>query len=97
MRITRGGATSIVLLNHDRQLYAHHFDSTAAYDFSTCWAEIALHPAQPGVWGLRNHSQEKWVATKPNGDITDVAPGRSVTLATGLRIQIGTSEAEIRL
>lgn len=97
MRISRGNVASVVLLNHDTQLYGHHFDGAAAYDFSTPWAEIALHPTQPGVWGLRNLSGEKWVATQPDGEIIDVPPGRSVTLATGLHVQIGASEAEVRI
>jgi eukaryotic-like serine/threonine-protein kinase len=97
MRIARGGAANVALLNHDTKLYGHHFDAAAAYDFSTPWAEIAIHPQQPSIWGLRNLSPEKWVATKPDGEITDVETGRSVTLATGLRLQIGASEVEIRL
>ncbi|MEX1021237.1 MAG: hypothetical protein WDZ49_16370 [Litorilinea sp.] len=97
IRITRAGTATVVLLNHDRKLYGHHFDSAAAYDFSTPWAEIALHPSQPNIWGLRNLSPEKWVATKADGDVTDVPTGRSVTLAPGLKLQIGASEAEVRL
>lgn len=97
MRISRGNTAHVVLLNHDTTLYGHHFDNTAAYNFKTPWAEIAIHPEQPGVWGLRNLSAEKWVATKPEGEILDIATGRTATLVSGLRLQIGTSEAQVRL
>lgn len=97
MRISRAGTAQVVLLNHDTRLFAHHFDNAHAYDFSAPWAEIAVHPDQPGIWGLRNLSPEKWVATRSEGDIVDVPTGRSVTLTPGLRLQIGASEAELRL
>ena len=54
------------------------------------------HPTNPGVWGLKNLSSEKWVCTLADGSVKDVEPDRSVTLAAGVRIQFGKSEGEIR-
>ena len=56
-----------------------------------------MHPSNPHIWGLKNLSDEKWVATTAAGDVRDVPPGRTVTIATGTRINFGHSEGELRL
>ncbi|MBI4864130.1 MAG: hypothetical protein HY815_28310 [Candidatus Riflebacteria bacterium] len=88
--------TSIVMLNHDTRLYPHHIDDSKLYDFSAPAAEITRHPSDPKVWGLRNLTQEKWVSTGPDGTVKDVPPGRSVTLASGTKVNFGKNQAEIR-
>jgi DNA-binding helix-hairpin-helix protein with protein kinase domain len=93
-RIRVGGA--VVMLNHDARLYPHHVDPQRLYDFSAPVAEVAAHPTAPGLWGLRNVTERKWVATTADGTGRDVEPGRSVALAAGTRIQFGASEGEIR-
>ncbi|MGC9520552.1 MAG: protein kinase domain-containing protein [Anaerolineae bacterium] len=89
---------AIVLLNHDTKLYPHHVDDNRLYDFSKPIAEVAQHPTQPGVWGLRNLSDQKWTATTDGGQTyRDVPPGRSATLAVGMRVNFGQQEGEIRV
>ena len=52
---------SVVMLNHDTQLFPHHVDDERLYDFSRPVAAVAAHPTNPNVWGLKNLSQDKWV------------------------------------
>jgi serine/threonine protein kinase len=87
----------VVMLNHDTQIFPHHVDDQRLYDFSQPIAAVAQHPSNPGVWGLRNLAQQKWVATTPDGTARDVEPGRSVALTVGTKIHFGRSEGEIRL
>ncbi|MBN1250341.1 MAG: serine/threonine protein kinase [Anaerolineae bacterium] len=89
---------AIVMLNHNTRLYPHHVDDSRIYDFSKPVAEIAQHPRNPQIWGLRNVSDEKWTATSDGGQsFMDVPPGRSVTLAVGTKINFGKREGEIRI
>jgi hypothetical protein len=46
---------------------------------------------------LKNLANDKWVATTAGGEVRDVPPGRTVTIATGTRIQFGYSEGILRL
>jgi eukaryotic-like serine/threonine-protein kinase len=93
-RLRIGGR--VVVLAHDATLYPHHVDPQRLYDFSTPVAAVAEHPRTPGLWGLRNLSDRKWVSTTADGASHDVQPGRSATIAAGTRIQFGSAEGEIR-
>ena len=86
---------NFVMLNHDTHLFAHHVDEEKKYDFSQPVAAVTQHPSDPSVWGLKNLSAGTWSTTNRNGEIKDVSPGRSVTLAVGTRINFGHIEGEI--
>jgi serine/threonine protein kinase len=88
---------SVIMLNYDTKLYPHHLDPQRLYDFSAPLAEVVHHPTEAHLWGLKNLSAEKWVLISQDGVIKDIAPGRSVTLAGGQRIQFGAIEGEIRI
>jgi len=88
---------SIVMLNHDTQLFPHHVDDQRLYDFSQPVAAVTQHPKDPSIWGLKNLSGEKWVITTADGAIKDVGPGRSVRLEVGVKVNFGKTEGEIRL
>jgi eukaryotic-like serine/threonine-protein kinase len=94
---TQSGNQQIVVLRHDSKLYPHHINRNRLYDFSKPIAEIAFHPTNPSVWGLKNLADDKWVATTASGEVRDVPPGRTVTIATGTRVQFGASEGILRL
>lgn len=87
---------STIMLNADTTLTPHHIGNGETFDFSTAIAEVVKHPTDPNIWGLRNLSDKKWVATLPNGNLRDVEPGRSVPLATRTKINFGSVEGEIR-
>ena len=88
---------NIVTLNHDTQLFAHHIDDQRMYDFEQSIAAVTQHPTDPGIWGLKNLSSEKWVITTADDTTKDVPPGRSVTLVVGTTINFGKAKGEIRL
>lgn len=92
-RIRMGQA--VVMLNHDTKLFPHHLGSL--YNFSTPVAEVVRHPQNPNVWGLKNLSQEKWVVTRQDGVMSEVLPGKSTTIALGVKVHFGTAEGEVRL
>ncbi len=86
----------LVMLNHNTQLFPHHVDDYRRFDFSTPIATVTQHPTNPSIWGLKNLSAQKWVSTTIDGTVKDVPPDRSVTLASGTKINFGTAEGEIR-
>jgi hypothetical protein len=88
---------SVVMLNHNTQLFPHHIDDQKLYDFSVPVAAVAVHPANPNIWGLKNLSRENWFITDATGAVKEVTPERSVTLAVGTKINFGKAEGEIRL
>lgn len=88
---------SVVMLNHDAELFPHHIDDGQLYDFSAPVAAVAAHPARPNVWGLKNLSKDMWFISASDGKVQDVLPDQSVTLAAGTKIQFGKTEGEIRL
>jgi DNA-binding helix-hairpin-helix protein with protein kinase domain len=78
-----------VVLNQNTELFPHHLDNSAPFQFGSRMAEVTRHPADPNIWGIKNHSSEKWVATNAEGALHDVLPGSNVKLARGLKIQFG--------
>jgi len=88
-------AKNFVMLNHDTFLFAHHVDEEKKYDFTHPVAAVTKHPVDPDIWGLKNLSLETWSTTNNKGEVKDVSPGRSVTLALGTRINFGHAEGEI--
>jgi eukaryotic-like serine/threonine-protein kinase len=88
----------VVMLNHDTKLYPHHLDNAASkdYDFTRPVAEMVRHPTDPNIWGLRNCTSGKWVATMPDGSPKDVLPGKSVPVKPNVKVRFGKVEGEIR-
>ena len=83
------------MLNAETKLYQHHHDGK--HDFSKAVAEVSRHPTDPNIWGLKNTSGQKWTATMADGSFKDVEVGRSVPLASGVKVQFeGNIEGEIR-
>ncbi|PKL75405.1 MAG: serine/threonine protein kinase, partial [Candidatus Melainabacteria bacterium HGW-Melainabacteria-1] len=81
--------SELVMLNRDTRLYPHHTLSASRYDYTQPEAEMAQHPQNPQIWGLKNLSQRRWVLTMADGSLKDVDPGRSATLSAGLKIDFG--------
>jgi hypothetical protein len=93
LRFERG---AVVMLNHDTTLWPHHVGGPERqFDFGQPVAAMVQHPSKPGVWGLRNDSDQVWTRTSPDGETVEVPAGRSATLAAGTRIRFGPSEAEV--
>lgn len=92
LRISRN---TEVMLNHNAHLFPHHLDDERRYDFTQPLATVTRHPTEANIWGLKNLSHQNWSATTAHGEVKDVRPGRSVTLALGTRINFGRAEGEI--
>lgn len=86
----------VVMLNHDTRLFLHHVDDEEKYNFSQAIATVTRHPTDPNIWGLKNLSLHNWSSTSVSGEVKDVWPGRSVTLAVGTKINFGRMVGEIR-
>lgn len=86
----------VAMLNHDTLLYPHHLDEQRRYDFDRPTAEVTQHPQNPQIWGLRNRSNQKWTSQTADGQVNEIEPGKTVTLASGLRIKFGSREGEVR-
>jgi DNA-binding helix-hairpin-helix protein with protein kinase domain len=84
-----------VVLNRDTELFPHHLDRLRRYDFGAPLASVQPHPQHPQIWGLNNRSATTWVITTAEGTTRDVEPGRSLTLAAGVKIRFGNLEGEI--
>jgi serine/threonine protein kinase len=87
---------AVVMLTHEGKLFPHHLDPSRDFDFTKPSAEVAVHPSDPSIWGLKNCSAEKWVVTMPDGSVKDVEPGRSVRLADKTKVSFGKVDGEIR-
>jgi hypothetical protein len=85
------------MLNYDAKLYPHHIAGAPTYDFSTDVAEVAKHPKNPNLWGLKNKSDIKWTCILPDGTARDVEPGKGIALVPGTKIHFGRVEGEIRV
>jgi RsiW-degrading membrane proteinase PrsW (M82 family) len=59
-------------------------------------AEVNANPNDPDVLGLKNLSNQMWQVTMQGGERRDLAPGRSVRIARGMRIALGDLTAEVR-
>jgi hypothetical protein len=59
-------------------------------------ARVVPNPNNPGVFGLMNLSRRPWWASFPDGSRAAVAPGRSVRLVSGVRIDFGPLSGEVR-
>jgi eukaryotic-like serine/threonine-protein kinase len=86
---------AVVAISTDTKLYPHHIDGNQRYDFSRPVAEVAAHPRDPAILGLRNLTSGKWVMTNAEGVMKDVEPGRSVTIAPGVKVNFGGFEGEV--
>jgi eukaryotic-like serine/threonine-protein kinase len=95
LRDGKRNTDTVVAISTDTKLYRHHIDSNQRYEFSAPVAEVITHPRDPGKQGLKNLMFDKWVITNTDGELKDVEPGRSVTIAPGIKINFGGLEGEL--
>ena len=62
-------------------LYRHHLDPLAAIDLHQPLARLDAHPSDPSLLGLKNLSQEAWMADLSDGRTMVLEPGRTCNLA----------------
>lgn len=88
--------TARVPVNLGTRLYERQAPGTRASRGDSVVGEINANPNDPGVLGIKNHSEQIWHVTTIEGERRDLAPGRSVRLMRGMRILIGDLDAEIK-
>lgn len=85
----------VVMLNHDTKLFAHHLNPDHPIEFDRPLAEMAQHPQNNAIWGLRNLSQTQWQYVSADGDTTEVPDGKSALVASGTKLMIGNTLIEV--
>jgi DNA-binding helix-hairpin-helix protein with protein kinase domain len=88
---------TVVMLNHDSKLYAHHLDDAKAIQFDTPVGEVTRHPTDATRWGLKNLGDESWSATLSDGTVRQIDPAKNLTIAPGTRIHFGAAEGDFRI
>jgi eukaryotic-like serine/threonine-protein kinase len=88
---------TVVMLNPDAKLFAHHLVDGEAVDFTKPRAEVSRHPVDATRLGLKNLTEESWTATLSDGNVRVVNPGKSVALTEGTVVHFGRAEGEIRI
>jgi serine/threonine protein kinase len=88
---------TVVMLNHDSKLYAHHLDDAKAVQFDTPVGEVTRHPTDATRWGLKNLGDESWSATLSDGSVRQIDPAKNLTIAPGTRIHFGATEGDFRI
>ncbi len=91
-RIVLDGAP--VVLQAGTRLGGHHVRRDP-FNYQPALAEVAAHPTQPGLLGLRNQSPDTWTVRRADGTVVDVPPGKNAPLVTGNKVNFGVCEAEV--
>jgi hypothetical protein len=78
------------------RLYERQTPGASALRADGIVAEVNVNPNDPNVLGLKNLSNQTWDVTTDQGEHRTLAPGRSIRIARGTRIQLGDLQAEVR-
>ena len=87
----------LIMLNIDTMLYPFHVDSSIGCEFANPVAKVNQHPQNKNLWGLQNLSTDKWTVITSEGAMTEVLPGKNVSLIDGIRINFGKIEGKIKI
>ncbi|WP_428424626.1 PrsW family intramembrane metalloprotease [Methylibium sp.] len=78
------------------RIYATQTPGLQALGSDGVVAEVNANPNDPAQLGLKNLSSSGWPVTLSHGEQRDIAPGRSIRLASGTRIQLGDITAVVK-
>lgn len=85
---------SRMVLTRNAVLYAHTV--TGNYDMNTVVGKLVQNPNNPNFWGIRNESPDNWTSIGVDGSQIPVPNGRAVGIASGIKINFGTTIGEIK-
>ena len=87
----------LIMLNKDTLLYPFHVDPNMGCDYSNPIAKVNQHPTNKNLWGLQNLSTNKWTVITSGGLMSEVLPSKNISLNSGIKINFGKTEGEIRI
>jgi DNA-binding helix-hairpin-helix protein with protein kinase domain len=88
---------NLVMINVDTFIYPFHINPAIGCEFINPVAKVNQHPQNKNLWGFQNLSKQKWTVISNEGAITEVLPGKNVSLINGIRINFGKTEGEIQV
>ena len=88
---------NLIMINVDTLIYPFHVDPSISCEFSDPVAKVNQHPQNKSLWGFQNLSNDKWTVVSAEGAMTEVLPGKNVSLINGIRINFGKTEGEIQV
>jgi len=86
---------NVIVLNEGTELFPHHIDKSRKFDFSYGISVVTRHPDFKDIYGLKNLTDQTWVATSADGTTAEVIKGRNISLKCGTKINFGTISGEI--
>lgn len=84
-----------VVLRPGGQLHPHQLKPGRLYDFSRTLAAVHTHPSDPGRFGLKNESDDTWIASTATGKKVEVAVGATVGCNAGMTIDFGGVKGQV--
>jgi RsiW-degrading membrane proteinase PrsW (M82 family) len=78
------------------RLMAHQVPGLMAASTEGLVAEITRNPSDPNVLGLTNLSTTSWEVVTSSNTRREIAPGQTVKLASGTKIDFGETDGEVR-
>jgi RsiW-degrading membrane proteinase PrsW (M82 family) len=88
--------TARVPMTLGTRLYERQAPGTKSSRGDSIVAEVNANPNDATMLGLKNLSNQIWHITTDDGDRRDLAPGRSVRIARGMRIALGDLVAVVK-
>jgi hypothetical protein len=86
--------TKYLVIVPGMRLLEHQVPGLMAQSTGGPVAEVTRNPNDPSVLGLTNLSSSAWEATT-NGTRRQVAPGQTIKLAPGAKIDFGSTDGEV--
>lgn len=72
----------------DKKIY-QYITNQSKQLLNTCVAVVMESKKTPGLFGLKNQTQDTWMLTTKNGKTRPIAPGESAPLLLGNKISFG--------
>lgn len=91
LRIGDANDASIVVLNKNAELFAHHMERDT-YNFSTPLARVVSNPL-----GLINLSKQKWTSYAASGTVSETDVNQTLSLPANCHINFGRISGEVKL
>ena len=85
----------LIMLNQNSCIYASHIDPDCGENARQVVAQVVQNPNNPGIWGIKNLTQNTWTYTNANNQLIQIPQGKSALIKSGAKINFGKSEGEV--